>query len=153
VSQVQQQLLSLAGPGMFVEIIPLHLLKKYPDDALSDDAVDAFSNPVMLPSPSIETLGEIDRMVRLASNSPQGRESLTKFLLEQDYLKKLTPLVEIAEDLEDLPDLHRLSSIMKQIILLNDTQIIEQVVSDALVIGVVGALECKCIPVVPKEHN
>ena len=82
-------------------------------------------------------------MTRNASTSVPGRESLTKFILEQDYLTKLVPLVEMAEDLEDLQGLHRLSNIMKMLILLNDTQIIEQMVSDTVVFGVVGALECE----------
>jgi len=49
----------------------------------------------------------------------------------------------MAEDLESLEDLHHLCNIMKMLILLNDTQIIEHVVSDGVVLGVVGALECK----------
>ena len=50
---------------------------------------------------------------------------------------------EMAEDLESASDLHRLCSIMKMLILLNDTSIIEYVVNDEIVLGVVGALECK----------
>jgi protein phosphatase-4 regulatory subunit 3 len=38
--------------------------------------------------------------------------------------------------------LHLLCNIMKSLILLNDNTIIEQVVMDQNVIGVVGALEC-----------
>jgi protein phosphatase-4 regulatory subunit 3 len=40
--------------------------------------------------------------------------------------------------------LHRLCNIMKTLILLNDTAIIEYVVTDDIVLGVVGALECGC---------
>lgn len=97
----------------------------------------------MLPPPELGNLAEIDHQIRTASTSQQGRESLTKFLLAEDYVRRLAPLLEMAEDLEDLPDLHRLSSIMKMLILLNDTQIIELMVSDSIVLGVVGALECK----------
>jgi protein phosphatase-4 regulatory subunit 3 len=53
----------------------------------------------------------------------------------------MIPLVEMAEDMEDLESLHRLCTIMKTFILLNDTKIIEHVVMDDLVLGVVGALE------------
>lgn len=113
------------------------------DDALSDDALEPFSSPVLLPVPGLGNLADIDQMTRNASASMQGRESLTKFILEQDYLTKLVPLIEMAEDLEDLQGLHRLSNIMKMLILLNDTQIIEQMVSDTVVFGVVGALECE----------
>jgi protein phosphatase-4 regulatory subunit 3 len=42
-----------------------------------------------------------------------------------------------------LVDLHRLCNIMKSLILLNDNTIIETVVADQIILGVVGALECK----------
>ena len=113
------------------------------DDALSDDAMETFQNPVMLPQPDLGNLAEIDQTMRVASSTPAGRDSVAKFVLAEDYFRKLVPLVELAEELQTLPELHRLSNIMKMMILLNDTQIIEHVVSDDIVLGVVGALECK----------
>ncbi|OJD21589.1 hypothetical protein ACJ73_07071 [Blastomyces percursus] len=125
VSNVQQQMLAFTGP----------------DDSLSDDALDAsFSNPVTLPPPELGNLAEIEQRIRHASIDP-GRASLTKFLVREEYLLKLLPLVSDAEDLESLPDLHRLCNIMKSIILLNDNKLIELVVSDHVISGVVGALE------------
>lgn len=100
----------------------------------------------MLPPPELKNVANIDAAIRAASGSQQGREALTKLLLGEDYIRRLVSLVEIAEDFEDLSDLHRLSNIMKMLILLNDTQIIELMVSDGIILGVVGALECKCIP-------
>ena len=114
------------------------------DDALSDDAMDGSPNPVVLPPPELGNLGEIEQMMHVASTSPAGRDSLSKFVINDNYIQKMLPLVSIAEDLEALPELHRLCRIMKTVILLNDTQIIEHVVSDNIVLGVVGALECKC---------
>lgn len=75
------------------------------------------------------------------SATANGRDALAKAIMADDYIGKLIPLVEMAEDLESLPDLHRLCNIMKTIILLNDTSIIEHAVSDECVLGVVGALE------------
>ena len=80
--------------------------------------------------------------MRAASATPAGRDSLSKFLISEEYIPKLLPLVSIAEDLESLTDLHRLCNIMKTLILLNDTAIIEYVVTDEVILGVVGALEC-----------
>lgn len=120
------------------------------DDALSDDAMEGFTNPVMLPPPELVNLADIDQIMRSASATPQGRDSLSKFIIGEDYVRKLVPLVEVAEDLEALPELHRLSNIMKILILLNDTHIIEHVVSDSIVLGVVGALECKLFPVLQR---
>lgn len=87
--------------------------------------------------------------MRAANSTPGGREALAKFILAQDYIPKLIPLVDMAEDLESVSDLHRLCSIVKMLILLNDTAIIEYVVTDQVVLGVVGALECEFRPTRP----
>lgn len=79
--------------------------------------------------------------MRNLGNTQTGRDALAKFIISEDYIPKLTPLVEMAEDLESLPDLHRLCNIMKTLILLNDTAIIEYAVTDDMILGVVGALE------------
>lgn len=63
-------------------------------------------------------------------------------MINEDYIAKLIPLVSVAEDLESLDDLHRLCHIMKMFLLLNDSAIMERVVTDDLILGVVGALEC-----------
>ncbi|KAJ9622623.1 Platinum sensitivity protein [Taxawa tesnikishii (nom. ined.)] len=86
---------------------------------------------------------EVENIMRAASATPPGRDNLAKFIMNPDslYIPKLLPLVETAEDMEDLADLHKLCNIMKTLILLNDTAIIEFVVSDGAILGVVGALE------------
>ncbi|KAI9706844.1 MAG: Platinum sensitivity protein [Bogoriella megaspora] len=112
------------------------------DDNLSDDVLEAF-NPMLLPTPELSNLHEIEAHMRTANTTPAGRDALAKFIMNKDvdYISKLAPLVEIAEDLESLQELHRLCNIMKTLILLNDTAIIEYVVTDDVVLGVVGALE------------
>ncbi|KAL9027129.1 MAG: hypothetical protein Q9196_004305 [Gyalolechia fulgens] len=125
ISQVQQQLTALAGP----------------DDALSDDAMENYTNPLALPRPELSNLDEIAALMRTVIATPQGRDALSKLVITEDYIRKLVPLVSMAEDLESLDDLHHLCNIMKMLVLLNDTQIIEHVVSDDVVMGVVGALE------------
>ncbi|KAE9970801.1 hypothetical protein BLS_000034 [Venturia inaequalis] len=109
------------------------------DDGV-DDTADTVQ-PFALPAPELGNLAEIESTMRMANSTAQGREALTKFTLASDLISKLVPLVEMAEDLESLADLHRLCNIMKTLILLNDTAIIENVVMDDVVIGVVGALE------------
>ncbi|KAI1074930.1 DUF625-domain-containing protein [Whalleya microplaca] len=111
------------------------------DDSLSDDLAMDMPHPISLPQASMANLAEIESQIRAMSTTTNGRESLTKYVLTEDYIGKLLPLVSDAEDLESLNDLHRLCNIMKIIILLNDTSIIEHAVSDECVIGVVGALE------------
>jgi protein phosphatase 4 regulatory subunit 3 len=97
----------------------------------------------MLPTPELGNLADIEAIIRSASSSVQARDSLGKFVLSEGYIGKLIPLLEIAEDLESLENLHRLCNIMKMIILLNDTMIIEHIVMDEVILGVVGILECK----------
>lgn len=114
-----------------------------PDDALSED-LDSYHS-IMLPAPELGNLPEIEHLMRAASMSQTGRDTLSRIVIRDDYVTKLIPLVTVAEDLESLPDLHRLCSIMKSLILLNDNTIIENVVTDPLILGVVGALECACV--------
>jgi protein phosphatase-4 regulatory subunit 3 len=111
------------------------------DDRPLDDMEQI--SPIMLPGPDLGNLHEIENHMRAANSTPGGREALAKFILAQEYIPKLIPLVDMAEDLESVSDLHRLCSIMKMLILLNDTAIIEYVVTDPVVLGVVGALECE----------
>ncbi|GAB7349749.1 hypothetical protein MBLNU459_g0479t1 [Dothideomycetes sp. NU459] len=126
----------------FVSEVQQRLLAMNADDGLSDDMIDT-SNPILLPNPELGNLSEIENIMRVASATASGRDGLAKFIMTPDalYIPKLIPLVEMAEDLEDIQGLHRLCNIMKTLILLNDTSIIEFVVTDAAVIGVVGALE------------
>ncbi|KAI0600904.1 component of IIS longevity pathway SMK-1-domain-containing protein [Biscogniauxia sp. FL1348] len=112
-----------------------------PDDSVSDDLGMDMPNPISLPPASIANLLEIESQMRMMSGSATGRDALTKYVLAENYIDKLIPIVSDAEDLESLQDLHRLCNIIKIIILLNDTSIIEHAVSDECVIGVVGALE------------
>lgn len=112
------------------------------EDALSDDIpIDPFQNPITLPKPELGNLKEVEEQMRALNNTQGGRDALSKFIITDEYIAKLTPLVDLAEDLESVHDLHRLCNIMKIIILLNDTTIIEHTVTDEMIIGVVGALE------------
>lgn len=97
--------------------------------------------PLNLPPAELGNLPHIEMMVRRANATQPGRDALAKMILAEDYISALVQLLPVAEDLEDLPDLHRLCNIMKTLILLNETPIIEQVVRDDIILGVVGALE------------
>lgn len=127
----------------FVNEVQQRLSALAPDDGLSDDLLDPV-HPIILPEPQLGRLDEIEMAIRAASTTPAGRDALAKFVMspEQMYILKLAPLVAMAEDLESTTDLHRLCTIMKHLILLNDTSIIEFVVTDQAIMGVVGALEC-----------
>lgn len=112
-----------------------------PDDSLSDDLAMDVPTSIQLPPAELGTLPELEQSIRVISSSASGRDALAKLIMHEDYIGKLIPLVDMAEDLESLQDLHRLCNIMKIVLLLNDTGIIEHAVSDDCVLGVVGALE------------
>ncbi|KAF3767871.1 hypothetical protein M406DRAFT_345668 [Cryphonectria parasitica EP155] len=112
-----------------------------PDDSLSDELGMDISTAIQLPPAELGALSDLEQAIRTISSSTGGRDALAKLIMHEDYIGKLIPLVEMAEDLESLQDLHRLCNIMKIILLLNDTTIIEHAVSDECVVGVVGALE------------
>ncbi|PTD04486.1 hypothetical protein FCULG_00001656 [Fusarium culmorum] len=111
------------------------------DDGLSDDLAIDVPPAINLPTAELGNLGDIESTMRMMSTTANGRDALAKAIMAEDFIGKIVPLVEMAEDLESLQDLHRLCNIMKTVILLNDTSIIEHAVSDECVLGVVGALE------------
>ena len=115
------------------------------DDALSDgDMPDSFThNQFSLPQPEMRNLEEILATMQQFHATIPGRDAIAKFVISEDYVRKLIPFVDMAEELESLKDLHCLCSIMKLIILLNDSQIIDHIVNENVVMGVVGALECE----------
>lgn len=111
------------------------------DDSLSDDLTMDLTTAVSLPAVELGNLNDIDTRLRLVSSTGAGRDALAKYILKEDYIRKMMPLVETSEDFESLPDLHRLCTIMKTVILLNDPALIEHLVSDECIDAVVGALE------------
>ncbi|CAD0099238.1 unnamed protein product [Aureobasidium mustum] len=123
--------------------IQQRMLAMHPNeyDGLSDELVDG--QGLLLPMPELANLHQVQETMRAASQTTHGRDALVKFIMapETQYLSKLLPLVELAEHVEDIQALHRLCTIMKTLILLNDTSIIELTVSDHAILGVVGALE------------
>ncbi|KAK4623968.1 hypothetical protein CLAFUW4_06216 [Fulvia fulva] len=112
------------------------------DDGISDDLGDP-AHQITLPEPALGKLDEVMEAIRAASQSPTGRDALAKFVMspEQMYILRVGALIEQAEEKCATQELHRLCTIMKHLILLNDTSIIEYVVTDQAIMGVVGALE------------
>lgn len=113
------------------------------DDSLSDehDLSMEFVTTISLPTPELGNLPKIEGDIRLITCNGAGRDALAKYLLKEDYMRKLVKLVGISEDFESLVDLHRLCNIVKMVILLNDPALIEHMVTDECINGVVGALE------------
>ncbi|MDA4133174.1 MAG: SMEK family protein, partial [Thaumarchaeota archaeon] len=111
------------------------------DDSLSDDMGMDLTPAINLPPLELGSLDQLFAAMSELARNINGRDALAKHVMNEGYINKLIPLAETAEDLESLPDLHTLCNIMKTILLLNDSSIMEHAVSDDCLLGVVGILE------------
>jgi len=134
----------------FVSDVQHRLTTVPPEEAIDDEMIDNTNTSIstgngviILPNPDLGNLHEVENIMRAATVASPGREALGKLVMNPDslYIPKLVPLVEMAEDMEDLANLHKLCNIMKTLILLNDSAIVESLVRDDMILGVVGALE------------
>lgn len=103
---------------------------------------NAESFQLSLPDVKLEHLSEIESLVKNAMSSAQSRDPFIKHIEQENWLGRLVPLVKVAEEQESLADLHRLCNIFKSLILFNDNKFIEEVITDGMIMGVVGAMEC-----------
>ncbi|KAJ2247945.1 Platinum sensitivity protein, partial [Coemansia sp. RSA 455] len=99
------------------------------------------SRDVVLPQPTMNNIGEIDRLISEASQSLFQRDRLVAFILKDTYLSQLQSLHETCEDLDATEELHTLYSIARRIVLLNDSSIFEHIVRDENIVGFIGMLE------------
>lgn len=68
------------------------------------------------PEPSLGKLEEIEQVLKeTASKGPLAREKVAEWLVRADYLRKLVPVFQDAEDLENVEDLQCLCTIMQTI--------------------------------------
>nr|CDI52086.1 conserved hypothetical protein [Melanopsichium pennsylvanicum 4] len=95
-----------------------------------------------LPEPTLANLDKIDAMLKdTTSRGPMMREKITTWLMESHYIRKLVPFFHSVEELEALPSLHTLCTVMQTILLLNDSFLFEYILQDDVFLGVVGMLE------------
>ncbi|KAF9502987.1 hypothetical protein BS47DRAFT_1490530 [Hydnum rufescens UP504] len=94
-----------------------------------------------LPEPALGIIGEVEAAIKVIAKTLHGRERICEYLLNEDYIKSLIDVMEQAEDLESLTDLHALYSIMHTILSMNDHGIIDYILHEDVFLGVVGILE------------
>ncbi|KAH7621274.1 hypothetical protein Ndes2526B_g03615 [Nannochloris sp. 'desiccata'] len=95
--------------------------------------------PVELPLPALDTLTTIARA--LSEASLFQRETLANQMLSPGYIPRLLETFKTAEDLEDEETLAAAHAVVKSAILINDTALLETLLSDDFAIDVIGALE------------
>ncbi|KAJ8662157.1 hypothetical protein O0I10_001850 [Lichtheimia ornata] len=96
--------------------------------------------PDVLPPPELSNLSQIADILSNAKTI-QEKDRLASFIVPESYVDKLIPLFKTCEDLESIDDLHKLYTIMKAIIMLNDNTIVEHIIHDDIYMDVMGMLE------------
>ncbi|CAK7205177.1 Platinum sensitivity protein [Sporothrix eucalyptigena] len=125
----------------FINEVQRSIAPQIGEDNMSDEVPVDITATITLPPAELANLEDIETNMRIMSTTASGRDALSRCIISDEYIHKLIPLVEVAEDLESLADLHHLCNIVKIILLMNDTAIIEYALSDECLLGVVGALE------------
>ncbi|XP_033146578.1 serine/threonine-protein phosphatase 4 regulatory subunit 3 isoform X2 [Brassica rapa] len=93
-----------------------------------------------LPAVELTTLPLILKIVTENGMSDQMR--LTELILkDHDFFRNLMDVFKICEDLENVDGLHMIFNIVKGIILLNSSQILEKIFGDEMIMEIIGCLE------------
>ncbi|CAH8356619.1 unnamed protein product [Eruca vesicaria subsp. sativa] len=93
-----------------------------------------------LPAVELTTLPLILKIVTESGITDQIR--LTEIILkDHDFFRNLMGVFKICEELENVDGLHMIFNIVKGIILLNSSQILEKIFGDELIMEIIGCLE------------
>ncbi|CAN7010092.1 unnamed protein product [Brassica rapa subsp. trilocularis] len=93
-----------------------------------------------LPAVELTTLPLILKIVTESGMTDQMR--LTELVLkDNDFFRNLMGVFKICEELENVEGLHMIFNIVKGIILLNSSQILEKIFGDELIMEIIGCLE------------
>jgi hypothetical protein len=95
---------------------------------------------IKLPWPEVRTLPDINKALNDIPLAQRERVAMN-IHNEGHYLPRLLEVFSQCEDIDDREALSHLYSIIKCLIMMNDMQLVEQMVSDQFFWGVVGALE------------
>ncbi|KAJ2683788.1 Platinum sensitivity protein, partial [Coemansia spiralis] len=87
------------------------------------------------------SLAEIERTIGEVGLSRYYRDKLAALIIKGGYLERLCKVHETCEDLEATEELGTIYRIARDIILLNDSSILEYISRDENIIGMVGMLE------------
>ncbi|KIL70395.1 hypothetical protein M378DRAFT_156518 [Amanita muscaria Koide BX008] len=94
-----------------------------------------------LPQPQLGIIAEIERAIKALARTQPIKERICEYIMQEEYIKGLIDVMNTAEDLESLENLHALCSLMQTILMLNDLGLYEHILDDDLFFGVVGMLE------------
>ncbi|KAG8763581.1 Platinum sensitivity protein [Ceratobasidium sp. 423] len=112
-----------------------------PKVSLERRVAQSFMQAGQIPTPDFNTIGDIDRAIKLLSKNPALKEKICETLVYQKFICSLIELFCEAERSEALQHLHALCRIMQTIIMLNEHPMYEHMLSDEIFPGVLGMLE------------
>ncbi|CAE6455844.1 unnamed protein product [Rhizoctonia solani] len=112
-----------------------------PKVSLERRVAQSFMQGGHIPTPDFNTIGDIDRAIKLLSKNPALKEKICETLVYQKFICSLIELFCEAERSESLQHLHALCRIMQTIIMLNEHPMYEHILSDEIFPGVLGMLE------------
>ncbi|KAJ1849107.1 Platinum sensitivity protein, partial [Coemansia sp. RSA 486] len=110
-------------------------------DERANGSSPAAENEDMLPLPTMSSLVEIERIISNSSQSLYLRDKLVLNIVNSNFFEQLRDLHDTCEDLDATEELHLIYSIVRQMILLNDSSIFEHMIKQENIIGVVSILE------------
>ena len=80
------------------------------------DEIEQLKPCVMqLPQPTLGIIGEIERAIKTLSRSQTAKERLCEYIITKNYVKAMIDVLQQAEDLEIIDELHALCSCMQSI--------------------------------------
>ncbi|CEL59479.1 putative protein C216,01c OS=Schizosaccharomyces pombe (strain 972 / ATCC 24843) GN=SPBC216.01c PE=2 SV=3 [Rhizoctonia solani AG-1 IB] len=134
----------------FIQEVQRHLRGKHPTSSsppstpkvsLERRVAQSFMQAGQIPTPDFNTIGDIDRAIKLLSKNPALKEKICETLVYQKFICSLIELFCEAEQSESIEHLHALYKIMQTIIMLNEHPMYEYMLSDEIFPGVLGMLE------------
>ncbi|KAH3672821.1 hypothetical protein WICMUC_004043 [Wickerhamomyces mucosus] len=110
---------------------------------IDGDITELITGPINYPPiiPEADDLYDILNCFNENSNSAYYKQSISNFISMNNYLPKLIKLFQESEDNRNIKSLHLLCNIIKSLILYNEGVIIELILDDNHLMGVVGILE------------
>lgn len=108
-----------------------------------NDITELITGPINYPplEPKISDLPNIINILNENPNSSYQKQSIGEFLKKQNYLVKLIDIFNYCEKNHQIKNLHLLCNIIKILVLYNESSIIELILEDENLLGVVGILE------------
>ncbi|KAF9226763.1 DUF625-domain-containing protein [Gyrodon lividus] len=94
-----------------------------------------------LPTPQLGNIQDIEGAIKALARGQAVKEKICEYIQREKYIKALIDVLNMAEDLESLDNLHALCSLMQTILMMNDHGIYEHILEDDIFFGVVGMLE------------